>query len=217
MIVDDHPVVREGLRQLIDHEAALMVCGEAEDAAATLSSVDRLNPDLIILDLSLKGGSGLDLLDQLQSRYPSLPVLVLSMHDEALYAERVLRAGARGYIMKHEATGTVITAIRRVLEGRVYLSDRASDRLLQNMVGAPEGPAFSIKRLSGREFEVFRLFGKGHTTREIAEQLNVSMKTIDTHRERIKVKLNLRTTAELVQASVVFFKDTAGPDVWSSE
>jgi len=202
-IVDDHPVVRNGITMLINKEADLEVCGEAEDAQTAISSIATQKPDIAIVDISLKGMSGLELIKHLRARDESLPLLVLSMHDESLYAERVLRAGAMGYIMKQEAPERIVAAIRRVLAGDIYLSPAMSSRILQRFVGArAEADESPLKQLSDRELEVFEYIGRGHGTRQIAEALHLSVKTIESHRENIKNKLNLRTGMELVQHAI---------------
>jgi DNA-binding NarL/FixJ family response regulator len=198
-IVDDHPIVRQGLAQMLKQEADLTVCGEAEDAQQALQAIAELQPDLVLVDLSLKGGSGLALIRALKARQSTLPVLVVSMHDESLYVERVLRAGARGYIMKQEATDTMMHAIRRVLRGELYVSDKMMTRLLGRFVlDAVDTGASALERLSNRELEVFWLIGEGHSTRHIAEMLCVSTKTVESHRAHIKEKLQLNDTVKLV-------------------
>lgn len=202
-IVDDHPVVRNGITMLINKEPDLEVCGEAEDAQTAISNIAAQKPDIAIVDISLKGMSGLELIKHVRARDESLPLLVLSMHDESLYAERVLRAGAMGYIMKQEAPERIVAAIRRVLAGDIYLSPAMSSRILQRFVGArAEADESPLKQLSDRELEVFEYIGRGHGTRQIAEALHLSVKTIESHRENIKNKLNLRTGMELVQHAI---------------
>lgn len=204
-LVDDHPVVRHGLAQLINQEADLHVCGEAEDLTAALDLIQKSRPDLILVDITLKGRSGLELIKTLNGLTPPRPVLVVSMHDETLYAERALRAGAKGYIMKEEAPEKVLMAMRRVLAGHVYLSDQMSARVLQQASGASHRPAASpLERLSDRELEVFRLLGRGRGTREIAEALHLSVKTVETYRAHIMEKLQLRHATELIQHAVQF-------------
>lgn len=202
-VIDDHPIVRQGLIQLINREPDLYVCGEAEDTYEALKAIAMGKPDIAIVDISLKGTDGIELIKNLKTRIAGLPVLVLSIHDEALYAPRALRAGARGYIMKQEATENVLVALRRVLGGGVYLSDRMANKMLVRFVGG-ERPAqgFLIDRLSDRELEVFRLIGQGHGTRRIAEQLHLSIKTVESYREHIKEKMMLRGANELVQHAV---------------
>jgi len=199
-IVDDHPIVRQGLAQMLKQEVDLTVCGEAEDSQQALQAIAELQPDLVLVDLSLKGGSGLSLVRALKARHSAIPVLVVSMHDESLYVERVLRAGARGYIMKHEATDTMMHAIRRVLRGEIYVSDKMMTQLLGRFArDTADTGASALTRLSNRELEVFRLIGEGHSTRHIAAVLHVSMKTVESHRAHIKQKLQLHNTGELVR------------------
>ncbi len=200
MLVDDHPIVRHGLSLLIDQESDLEFCGEASTAVETLERLKVTLPDIVLVDISLPGSSGIDLTKAIRETYPNLPVLVLSMHDEALYAERALRAGARGYVMKQENAETVLGAIRRVLAGDVYLSAKLASRILQDVVSGhhSEPDRFGIDMLSDREIEIFELIGRGLSTRKVADRLNLSVKTIETHRAHIKQKLNLANSAELV-------------------
>src|SRR5437870_12128339 len=199
-LVEDHPITRGGLAQLIESQADMEVCGWAEDAVLAVSGVDRTEPDLIITDLSLKGTDGLDLLKQLRPKHPSLPVLVLSMHDESLYAQRVLRAGARGFIMKAEAPEKLLLAVRRILRGEVYLSEKESARALADFArGAPPALNSPAEQLSDRELEVFRCIGRGLSLREIAGQLHLSVKTVETHCAHIKTKLNVANSRELAR------------------
>ena len=204
LVVDDHPVVRKGIVQLIEGESDLQVCAEADSAAATLEALDSPLPDLVIVDLTLAGASGLGLIKDIKARHPDLPILVLSMHDESLYAERALRAGAAGYVMKQEATEHIVEAIRQVLGGQVYLSDRMAARLLHRVVGrtGTESRPSPIEALTDRELEVFQLVGQGLSTRQIAEQLFLSVKTVETHLEHIKTKLGLESGRELVRQAV---------------
>jgi DNA-binding NarL/FixJ family response regulator len=198
--VDDHPVVLQGLVQILSQEPGLLVCGQALNADGALQAIAELNPDLAIIDISLHGTSGLDLIKTLKDRHPQLPVLVLSMHDESFYAERSLRAGAKGYIMKEEATDKLLIAMHRVLEGEIYLSETMSSKLLSQLVHRPrrrEGSAIDL--LGDRELEVFQLLGHGYTTREIAEKLHLSAKTVESHREHIKEKLKLKSAVQLIQ------------------
>jgi DNA-binding NarL/FixJ family response regulator len=202
-VIDDHPIVREGLTRLINGEPDLFVCGAAEDTYTALRSMEILKPDIAIADISLKGPDGIELIKNLKNRMPGLPVLVLSIHDESIYAPRALRAGARGYIMKQEATENVLVALRRVLGGEVYLSDRMANKVLQQFVGAGgTSPKFPVDRLSDRELEVFRLIGQGHGTRRIAEALHLSVKTVESYREHIKEKMTLSDASELVQHAI---------------
>ena len=200
VIVDDHPIVREGLADLINKEDDLVVCGEAEDGHSAMEVISELEPDIAIVDISLQDTSGLELIKDIKVQYPSLPVLTLSMHEESLYAERALRAGAKGYIMKREATANVVMAIRKVLSGQVYLSERMATKLVDKLVGGKAEVSTSpIERLTDRELEVFSLLGQGNGTRQISERLHLSVKTIETYRSRIKEKLNLKSGPELLQ------------------
>ena len=202
-VIDDHPIVRDGLTQLINREPDLTVCGTAEDIYEALKAMQTLKPDIALADISLKGADGIELIKNLKIRMPALPVLVLSIHDESIYAPRALRAGARGFIMKQEATENVLLALRRVLSGEIYLSKRMANKMLQQFVGV-SGTAqkFSIDRLSDRELEVFRLIGQGHGTRRIAEELRLSVKTVESYREHIKEKMTLSDASELVQHAI---------------
>ncbi len=200
LLVDDHPIVRGGLAQLIEQEADLTVCGEASDAEQALEAVMTLRPDLAVIDLSLQGSSGLDLIKELQAREPALPLLVLSMHDEALFAERVLRAGARGYIMKQEAREKVIAAIRQVLRGELYFSEHMTTLLLQTLsTGVADTGRTPLSRLTDRELEVFYFISQGYSMRQIAEALNRSVKTAEAHRKNIMEKLSLDNAAQLTR------------------
>jgi DNA-binding NarL/FixJ family response regulator len=202
-IVDDHPIVRQGLALLINRESDLDVCGDAEEANSALRRIEELKPDLIVLDISLSGPDGLDLLKTIRTRDANLPVLILSMLDEMLYAERALSAGANGYIMKQEATERVLVAIRRILDGEIYLSDRMANRMLHRFVGGNQAAEQSpIAGLTDRELEVFRLIGEGHGTRQIAEQLCISVKTVESYQAHIKEKLSLKNARELVQRAI---------------
>jgi DNA-binding NarL/FixJ family response regulator len=203
LLVDDHPIVRQGVAAMLNQQPDISVCGTAEDPHQALETVAKLKPDLVIVDLSLKKGSGIDLLKDLKVRYPKLLTLVLSMHDESLYALRVLRAGASGYIMKQAATENVLVAVRRVLAGEVYLSEEMGKRMMEQIAGKPAKRSGSpIEDLSDRELQVFNMIGQGRGTRQIAEELHLSVKTIESHRARIKDKLNLQTGAELVQHAI---------------
>ena len=201
-LIDDHPILRQGLALFIDREADLMVCGEADGATSALQAIRDAIPDFIVLDISLDGPDGLDLLKVLRAEHPNLPVLILSMHDESAYAERALRAGANGYIMKQEATEKVLTAIRQILRGDVYLSDRLTKRMLQQFVHGAVPPRDPLAKLSDRELEVYRLIGAGHGTRQIADELHVSTKTVESYQAHIKEKLSLRNARELVQHAI---------------
>jgi DNA-binding NarL/FixJ family response regulator len=203
LVVDDHPIVRQGLAQLIDEEPDLEVCGQAEDAPEAMSLVKKLEPDFLIIDISLKETSGMELIKDVKAAYPNLPVLALSMHDESLYAERSLRAGARGYVMKSEATVKVVDAIRKILSGRIFVSENVAAKMMNKIVGAqPDVGASAIERLSDRELEVFSLIGQGYATRKIADRLHLSVKTIETYRAHIKDKLNLSDATELLQYAI---------------
>jgi len=210
-LVDDHPLVRESLASLIEQQADLTVCGEAENAPAALARIGAAVPDVAIVDLSLEGGSGLELIKNLRQVHPEVAVLVLSMHDEDLYAERALRAGARGYIMKREVTGNVILAIRRVLRGEVYLSARMATALATKLVaGAPASTESAVGKLSDRELEVFRLLGQGLATRQIADALHVSAKTVQAFSARIKEKLGLSSATELLREAIRWTEEQGG-------
>lgn len=203
LIVDDHPIVRQGLTQLINQESDLLVCGQAEDAHNAIAAIRQFHPDMVIVDISLKDTSGVELIKDLKVQFPELPVLTLSMHDEAVYGERALRAGARGYIMKQEATEKVVTAIRRVLAGEVYVSDGMAAKMVSKLVGGvSKKPASPIESLSDRELEVFRMIGEGFNTREMAEKLHLSVKTIETYRAHIKDKLALQDASELLRSAI---------------
>ncbi len=202
-IVDDHPIVREGLSLMMNREPDLVVCGEAEEAATALQAITSIRPDFLIVDISLNGPDGLDLLKSIRVRFPNLPVLILSMHDESIYAERALRAGANGYIMKQEATEKVLIAVRHILNQKVYVSDRIANRMLQQYINGSATETHSpIAELSDRELEVFRLIGEGHSTRTIADELHLSVKTVESYQAHIKDKLSLKTGRELVQRAI---------------
>jgi DNA-binding NarL/FixJ family response regulator len=202
-IVDDHPLLRQGLALMINREHDLAVCGEAGGAQAAMQEIGRLKPDIVIIDISLNGPDGLDLLKSLRILHPSLPVLILSMHDESIYAERALRAKANGYIMKQEATEKVLVAVRRILDGGIYLSDRMANKLLHQFFGSGHTYLSSrLSSLSDRELEVFRLIGEGSSTRQIAERLHLSVKTVETYQAHIKEKLSLQSGRELVQHAI---------------
>ena len=203
LLVDDHPIVRQGLALLIDREADLSVCGEAEGAHTAFHAIEALHPDIVVLDISLSGPDGLDVLKEIRMKIAGLPVLILSMHDESIYAERAMRAGANGYIMKQEATEKVLIAIRRILQGDVYLSDRLTSTMLQQFVrGTAPAKSSPLVNLTDRELEVFRLIGEGHGTRRIADELHLSVKTIESYQAHIKEKLALRNARELVQHAI---------------
>jgi DNA-binding NarL/FixJ family response regulator len=203
LVVDDHPIVRQGLALLINRETDLVVCGEAEEATGAMHVLASARPDVLIVDISLNGPDGLDLLKNIRTTHPSLPVLILSMHDELIYAERALRAGANGYIMKQEATEKVLVAVRRILSGEIYVSDRIANKMLKHYItGAGTLRNSSIADLSDRELEVFRLIGEGHGTRQIAKELHLSIKTVESYQAHIKEKLSLRSARELMQHAI---------------
>ena len=203
LLVDDHPIVRQGLALLIDREPDLSVCGEADGAHSAFHAIETFRPDLVVLDISLSGPDGLDVLKEIRMKTASLPILILSMHDESIYAERAMRAGANGYIMKQEATDRVLVAIRRIMQGDVYLSDRLTNMMLQQYVhGASTAKKSPLVNLTDRELEVFRLIGEGHGTRQIADELHLSVKTIESYQAHIKEKLVLRNARELVQHAI---------------
>ena len=204
LIVDDHPMLRRGLAALLESEPSLSVCGNAATCAAALEAVRAQRPDLVILDLELERGTlgGLELIAALAECSPPIPALVLSMHDEAVYAERALRAGARGYVTKQQLDDTVLDAVRRVLEGDIYMSPRLADRLAAKYLGVRTLAADSpLQVLTNRELQVFQLVGHGKTTRQIAEELHLSIKTIESHSEHIKQKLGLESRAAMVRSA----------------
>lgn len=212
LLVDDHPFMRAGLGALIDRQPDLAVCGEAGNPAEAFAQLAAARPDLVLSDLTMPGRSGLDFIKDLLAAAPTLAVLVVSMHDEAVYAERVLRAGARGYIMKEAGGDNLLAAIRQVLRGEVYVSPRVSARILQEMAGAkPRGSNSPIGKLSDREFEVFQLIGQGKSTRDIAEQLHLSTKTVDVHRSNIRLKLELKDTTALIRHAVRWVETSGAP------
>jgi DNA-binding NarL/FixJ family response regulator len=203
VIVDDHPLFRKGLAELINSNDGFAISGEAANAADGISTVRRLNPDLVIVDLTLPGTNGIELTKNIRAEFPKLPVLILSMHDESLYALRSLRAGARGYVMKQEALGNVMDAIREVLAGRPYLSQSISATIISQFAQTGESKKVNaVDRLSDRELEILELIGKGHEVREIAKELHLSPKTVETHRAHIKEKLNLPNARQVVRFAV---------------
>lgn len=204
VIVDDHPIVRLGVRQMLASDATLSICGEADSAAAAVELVTAARPDLAVVDLSLADGNGLELIHTLRRTSPGLLILVLSMHDEGLFAERALRAGAHGYIMKQEAIDGLVHAIKEVLSGRRYVSKHFSQALLARLDPDTPSPSSALDKLSDREIEVFRLIGSGLNTAAIAERLGVSVKTIETYRSNIKVKLGLNDATDLMRAAVTW-------------
>ncbi len=203
LIVDDHPMMRQGLAALINNERDLVVCAEAENAQQAMFAISSDKPDLVLADITLPDKSGLEVIKDIQAQHPGLQVLVVSMHDEAIYAERVLRAGGRGYIMKQEGGKRLLEAIRRVLAGQVYVSDKMSARILEIFSGGRAGAGGSpVGKLTDREFEVFQLIGQGLVTRDIAHKLHLSVKTVEVHRLHIKEKLGLKTSSELIRFAV---------------
>jgi DNA-binding NarL/FixJ family response regulator len=205
-IVDDHPIVRQGLGQLINHEPDLKVCGEAEGVKEARASLGEAEPDVVIVDLSLRDSDGLELIKDIRSKYKNLPVLVLSMHDESIYAERLLSAGANGYIMKQAAADQLLIALRRVLGGGIYVSESVGASMIERFaVSGLKQRNDPIDRLSNRELQIMNLIGRGKGTRQIADDLNLSIKTVESHRQRIKKKLNLESSPQLVQFAVNWY------------
>jgi DNA-binding NarL/FixJ family response regulator len=200
MIVDDHPIVANGIQQLIDREPDMKVIQSVQDAESAIKFIEKVSPDLLVVDISLKGSTnGIDLIKSLKKRYPKIKSLVLSMHEENLYAERAIKAGAKGYIMKNDLTDNIVKAIRNILSGNLYLSDTITSKLLNHMVNEEEEKdgETEIKKLSDREFEVFQFISKGIKTSDIAKEINISVKTVEAHKLRIKNKLNLKSSNEL--------------------
>lgn len=213
LLVDDHPLMRQGLAQLINQHPDLTVCCEAAGAAEALRLIETAEADLAIVDLSLQGSSGLELIKDLRALRPDLLVLVMSMHDESLYAERCFHAGAKGYVMKEAGGHTVLAAIRCVLSGRVYLSEAMSGKVIASFTGRrPRGSNSPIEQLSDREFEIFELLGEGKSTREIAGQLHLSPKTVDVHRSHIKRKLELKDSISLIRYAVRWIETEGSGD-----
>ncbi|HXT13869.1 MAG TPA: response regulator transcription factor [Candidatus Angelobacter sp.] len=205
LLVDDHAVVRFGIAQLINRQPDMIVCGEEEDASKALGAIEALKPQLVIADISLKESSGLELMRNIKAQYSGLPILVVSGHDESIYAEIAFRAGALGYLMKEEALEKIILAIRRVLGGAIYVSDSLAAKMLQQQIrGQTNINESPVKSLSDRELEVFQLIGQWKTTRDIADELHLSVKTIEYYREQIKRKLNLKNAAELTQRATAW-------------
>lgn len=207
LIVEDHPIFRMGMCELINREKDLTVCGSAEDVPDAMALVESENPDLVILDLSLKSSSGMTLIKDLNKYYRHIPVLVLSMHEESLHAERCLLAGAKGYLMKHESKDSVIMAVRKIFAGRKYISQRIMDTLLDKIGEEPEKKQDSpLHRLTDREIEIFQMIGKGFSSRQIAGHLNLSVKTVSAHKERIKQKLGIGTSGALIRYAVLWLE-----------
>ena len=202
-IVDDHPLVREGLTNLINSQSDLMVCGEAKDSFEAIDAITKELPDVAIIDISLTNESGLELIKNLAKQFPQVAVVVLSMHDETLYAERALRAGARGYVMKHETSKSVLASIRRVIEGDIYVSERIVNRMALRLTsGRRRAGSSPVERLSDRELEIFRLLGQGRTPSEIARDLNLSLKTVQAYCARAKEKFGVTSLTELLRAAI---------------
>ena len=209
-IVDDHTMFREGLRQLIERESSLTVCGDAPDAAEALRGLRASKPDVVIVDISLAGASGIDLIKDIKTEFEDLPVLVVSMHEESLYAERALRAGAMGYVMKHEPSKTVKAAIQKVLGGDMYLSEKMAAGVINRfMRGEPEQPKSPLETLSDRELEVFHMLGQGKGVRMIAEDLGVTIPTVNSFRNRIKEKLGLKSSTEVMLHAIQWVQGSA--------
>jgi DNA-binding NarL/FixJ family response regulator len=205
LLVDDHPLVRLGISQLIDRQSDLMVCGQAEDAEEALEGVARLKPDVVVLDLTLKDSDGLEVLKNINAQFSAVPVLVVSIHSEVMYAELALRAGAKGYIMKSEPLANLLSAIRRVLAGGIFLSEPMASRLLHQHARGPAAvQASPLDRLTDRERQVLHLIGQWKTTRQIANELHLSIKTVEHYREKLKSKLDLHSASALVQFAVQF-------------
>ncbi len=203
VIVDDHAIVRQGLAELINDQPGLIAVGEAESPPEAMKVLSELKPDVAVVDITLAGGDGIELCAQIHERWPTLAILVLSMHDESLYAERALRAGARGYVMKQEPQQTVMAAIRRVLSGETYLSEKMAAKLLRSFTGArSNADAAPLERLSDRELQIFRLIGEGRSVKGIADVLCLSPKTVETHKDHIKQKLGLKTSNDLLRYAI---------------
>jgi DNA-binding NarL/FixJ family response regulator len=202
-VVDDHPLVREGLTNLIDGQDDLVACGEARNSAQAIDGIIKTQPDVALIDISLENESGLELVKQLAAQFPQVALIVLSMHDEGLYAERALRAGARGYVMKHETSSSVLASIQRVLEGGIYISERIVNKMALRLGSAGEPVARSpVERLSDRELEIFRLLGQGRTTSQIAGDLHLSLKTVQAYCARAKEKFGVTSLTELLRAAI---------------
>jgi DNA-binding NarL/FixJ family response regulator len=210
LIVDDHPLLRDGLVKVLNQQEDLMVCGEAGDAPGGLAALATGRPDAAIVDLTLDNGNGLDLIKDIHAQKPVLPILVLSMHHENLYADRAIRAGARGYVMKCAPVGAVVAALRKVLDGHMALSENMVSRLVgQGGANGPPDASAPSQQLSDRELDIFRCYGEGRSTREIAAKLRIAVSTVESHRVGIKQKLNLRNATELVSAAARFLADEA--------
>jgi DNA-binding NarL/FixJ family response regulator len=205
-IVDDHAMFRDGLRQMINLESDLTVCGDAPDAVQAMAEIQQLQPDLVIVDISLAGSSGIDLVKSIKRDFEDTPVLVVSMHDESLYGERALRAGAMGYVMKSEPAKTVLAALRRVVRGEVHISEKMASAVVTKFLqGAPEAPS-PLEKLSDRELEVFRMLGQEKGTRQIAEEINVAIPTVGSFKNRIKEKLGMKNSTEMILYAIQWFR-----------
>ena len=208
LLVDDHPVVRDGFAELINREPDLHVCAVAEDRFGALQAIEQSSPGLVVIDLTLKDSSGMELIKDIHVRWPSLHILVVSMHNENLYAERVLRAGARGYITKQQATRDILLAIRRVLAGGIYLNETTGAAVLARLASNPQSKDDAVlDSLTDRELQVFELIGQGFNTREISGRLHIDMKTVETYRLRIREKLNLESSSELLKLAIRWKQD----------
>jgi len=208
LLVDDHPVVRDGFAEVINREPDLTVCAAAEDRAGALQAIEANDPGLVVIDLTLKNSSGMELIKDIHARWPKLLILVVSMHNENLYAERVLRAGARGYITKQQATRDILQAIRRVLSGGIYLNETTGAAVLARLASRPQAnDDVVLDQLTDRELQVFELTGQGFNTREISSQLRIDMKTVETYRLRIREKLNLDSSSELLKLAIRWRQD----------
>jgi DNA-binding NarL/FixJ family response regulator len=202
-MVDDHPIVRYGLRELLDREKDFIICGEAEDTRGALKAVVETKPDLVIVDISLKNSNGLELIARIREKHPHIRMLVLSMHDQAIYAERALRAGALGYIMKQELNETLVDALKAIQNGRIFVSREISDKLMQKILPVQKNePKFSVDRLSNREFEIFKMLGEGYKVGQIARTLHMSVSTAEYHRANMKIKLGIKSAQELTRIAV---------------
>jgi DNA-binding NarL/FixJ family response regulator len=212
LIVDDHPIVREGLALLANRERDLKVCGEASGAPDTVAAIQATDPDLVLMDISIRGVNGIELTKELRARFPNLKVLIISMHDEALYAERALKAGAQGYLMKQEAPEVVLRAIRKVLDGGVFISERISAQLMREMTDCKlaDMGSIGVERLTNRELHVFELIGRGMTTQDIAAEMHISIKTVETHRVHIRQKMKLRNAVELTHRAIRWYESEGG-------
>ena len=207
LLVDDHPVVRDGLTTIINHQRDLNVCGGTDDAHQALKAIGDLKPDVVVADISLKNSDGIELTKSIKAKYPTLPVVVLSVHDESVYAERALRAGARAYLMKEVASENIVNALRTVLKGEIYVSDTVSKKFLHKIAGDKTNKTkTSMENLSDREFEIFRFIGEGYKASQIAKKLHLSVKTVETYRGRLKEKLNLDSAAALLQYAIKWAK-----------